>query len=171
LPADFPSGQLDMVQIDHFQDDHFCRRNFKQRYAGVPVLVRLMADFPRRPLGRVAKPEEYEHLGFSDDLEGVRSVQALAELLHLVQSHTLLKSLCLPISLSLSQPLPSNLSSTRDALLKECSTKGIDVIWRLNSMKPEDDACLSRDFWDYAKGLKKKKQLESAAEGSSGGSK
>jgi hypothetical protein len=173
LPAGFPPGQLDMVQIDHFQNDHSFPHDFKQRYAGVPILLRLIGGFSSVASGHGPKPSDYEHLSFSFDMEGVRSVEELKNMLRLVQSHSLLKSLCLPISLSLSRSIPSDLSSTRDDLLTECSKKGIDVVWRINSLKPEDDVGLSRDFWRYAKGLKKKKQLEAAAAaaGSSGGSK
>jgi hypothetical protein len=170
LPAGFPSEQLDMVQIDHFQNDYSFPHDFKQRYVGVPILLRLIGDISSVVPGRGPKLSDYEHLSFSFDTEGVRSVEELKKLLRLVQSHSLLKSLCLPITLAPNRRLPSDLSSTRDDLLTECSNKGIDVVWRVNSMGPEDDACLSRDFWQYAKGLKKKKQLE-AQEASSGGSK
>jgi hypothetical protein len=171
LPTGFPSGQLDMVQIDHIQNDFSFPGDFKQRYVGVPVLVRVTPYFPYIPSGRGPKLSDCEYLDYSFDAEGAHAVQELTELLNLVQSHLLLKALCLPISLSLSRPLPSDLSSTRDDLLTECSRKGVDIIWRVNSLKPEDDVGLSRDFWEYAQGLKKKKQLEAAVTGSSGGSK
>jgi hypothetical protein len=171
LPNRFPLGQLDLVQVDLDQNDGGFPQDFSQHYEGVPVLVRITTGFASLTAGRGPRLNDCEHLDYSFNVDGVRRVLDLAELLNLVRSHLLLKSLCLPFSLSPNRPPPSNLSLLRDDLLNECNNKGIDVVWRLNSMTPEDDACLSRDFWDYAKGLKKKKQLEAAVVGSSGGSK
>jgi hypothetical protein len=171
LPNRFPLGQLDLVQIDLNQNDGGFPQDFSQHYEGVPILVRITTDFASLLPGRGPQLSDCEHLDYSFNVDGVRRVQDLAKLLHLVRSHLLLKSICLPSAIAPHLPLFANLSSIRDDLLNECNNKGIDVVWRLNSMTPEDDACLSRDFWEYAKGLKKKKHLEAAAVGSSGGSK
>ncbi|GAA5866716.1 hypothetical protein JCM8547_002734 [Rhodosporidiobolus lusitaniae] len=86
--------------------------------------------------------------------------QTLQQLLQTVASHAYMRSLSLPSRLHTSSPLESELAATRDDLLTTCVSRGIDIIWRLESKEPDDDKGVSRDFWRYAKGLKKKKALE-----------
>ncbi|GAA5859764.1 hypothetical protein JCM8547_007017 [Rhodosporidiobolus lusitaniae] len=59
------------------------------------------------------------------------------------------------------------LIALRDRILSTCASREIDVIWRLDSKKPVDDEGVSRDFWRYAKEIKRKKAIES--EGGRGG--
>jgi hypothetical protein len=67
--------------------------------------------------------------------------------------------------------LSSGQNDERLLLLRVCEDKKVDIIWRYEAKTAADDVGVSKDFWEYAKELKKKKQLEAAAEVNSGGSK
>ncbi|GAA5871352.1 hypothetical protein JCM8547_002643 [Rhodosporidiobolus lusitaniae] len=75
-----------------------------------------------------------------------------------------LPSLAIPVRLFLtrSRACPSSRQS-----LSTCASRKINIIWRLNSKKPVDDEAVSRNFWRYAKELKRKTATE--AKGGGGG--
>jgi hypothetical protein len=113
----------------------------------------------------------FEHLHMCiTNLELARPVVFLGQLRLLVEASQSIKTLVLAHQLSPTVALAATVGQARDALLRTCAAKGVTVLWRLNSKAREDDFGISKEFWDYAKELKRKKQLEAAEEGSSGGS-
>ncbi|GAA5859753.1 hypothetical protein JCM8547_007012 [Rhodosporidiobolus lusitaniae] len=96
--------------------------------------------------------------------------EALQKLVKAVAHDAHMRSLSLPSQLhpSFSSSLEPDQHSTRDDLLSTFTSRKVNVIWRLDSKKPVDDEGVSRDFWTYAKELKRRKVIE--AEGRAGGS-
>ncbi|GAA5859808.1 hypothetical protein JCM8547_007037 [Rhodosporidiobolus lusitaniae] len=81
-----------------------------------------------------------------------------------------IQSLSLPSHLHPSSDsfLGNALIELRDRILSTCASRKVDIIWRLNSKERVDDEGVSRDFWRYAKELKRKKAIE--VEGGAAGS-
>jgi hypothetical protein len=168
-PTGLRQGQLDFMQV-HVSDKGIFPPGLHNR--GAPILFSLPLSSSHTlnspALGR------FEHFLFLlDPFANDYSTQlSLLDLRLSVQSHTSIKSICLPSTFSPSSPASSGIASGRDSVLLACASRKIDVVWRLHAKKSADDVGVSRDFWEYAKALKKKKkQLEVAAVGSSGGSK
>jgi hypothetical protein len=85
--------------------------------------------------------------------------------------HEHIRSLSLPSFLSPSSPLSPALAAVRGDLLSVCRARNIDIVWRFKSKRAEDDVAVSKDFWEYAKELKRKKErveAEGASLGASG---
>ncbi|GAA5866654.1 hypothetical protein JCM8547_002711 [Rhodosporidiobolus lusitaniae] len=79
-----------------------------------------------------------------------------------------MRSLRLSSQLHPSSPLlKSGLVTIRDDPLGTCASRKINIIWRMNSKEPVHDIGVSKEFWAYAKELKRKKAIE--AEGGAGG--
>jgi hypothetical protein len=69
-----------------------------------------------------------------------------------------LKSLSLPIQIhrDTSPATFADLAPPRDKLLEVCEANGVRVIWR-TSVEKGDDVGVSKEFWQYAKELKRKR--------------
>ncbi|GAA5859726.1 hypothetical protein JCM8547_007001 [Rhodosporidiobolus lusitaniae] len=81
-----------------------------------------------------------------------------------------IQSLSLPAQLhpSFSSSAHPRQHPSRNDLLATCAARKIHVIWRMNSKKPVDDEAIgSKDFWRYAKELKRKKAEEGGGESES----
>jgi hypothetical protein len=88
----------------------------------------------------------------------------LLRLASFIDTSSGLASLSLPAKLLPSSTLPESLpplspavAAARDVLLRACDGSGVDVVWRRSCFEPEDDRGVSRDFWEYAKELKRKR--------------
>ncbi|GAA5859750.1 hypothetical protein JCM8547_007011 [Rhodosporidiobolus lusitaniae] len=99
-----------------------------------------------------------------DDEEG-----HLTRLTDAIAQHEHIQSLSLPSLRHPSSSLHTSLIPVRNRLLATCASKKVDLIWRMHATEPMDDFSVSRDFWSYAKDLKRREALE--AEGRAGGSK
>lgn len=91
-------------------------------------------------------------------------------MLDFVKKSETIKSLSLPLTLSPSSTLLRLATSARDEIIQLCHKRGIDLIWRPYSVSREDDIAVSRDFWAYAKGLKRRSKELETEEASIGGS-
>ncbi|GAA5861522.1 hypothetical protein JCM8547_008059 [Rhodosporidiobolus lusitaniae] len=73
-------------------------------------------------------------------------------------------SLSLPAQLHPSLPPPSSrqpdFGPARDDLLEYCRTHDIAVQWRLDARTQYDDYAVNKNFWEFAKELKRKKAVE-----------
>lgn len=72
-----------------------------------------------------------------------------------------LETLSLPSQLHSTRPPPAFAQPQID-LLGLCLRRRIRVLWRLDSKVPADDYGVDREFWEYAKGLKRQKEIEGA---------
>jgi hypothetical protein len=168
FPSELPFSQLDALEVDYEDQEHLPSDLLQQ---GVPVLVHL-----KLPIVHASSPagppfDTYEHFHVSFDLEANGVEEQLKESNRLVDGHAALESLCLPSTISPSRALPPSLEVARTALLDNCIAQDVTVLWRRSSSDETADFGISKEFWDYAKHLKEKKHLETAAEGSSGGRK
>jgi hypothetical protein len=167
-PTGLRQGQLDFMQV-HVSDKGIFPPDLHNR--GAPILLSL----PLSSSHTLNSPAlgQFEHFLFLLDpfANDYSTRLSLLDLRLFVQSQTSIESISLPSTFSPSSPASSGVASHRDAVLLACASRKIDVVWRLHSKKSADDVGISRDFWEYAKGLKKKKQLEAVAVGSSGGGK
>jgi hypothetical protein len=110
----------------------------------------------------------HESTASSTELPVVLFLKVLVGSLRL---HEHIRSLSLPSFLSPSSPLSPALAGVRGDLLSVCRARNIDIVWRYNSKRAEDDIAVSKDFWEYAKELKRKKErveAEGASLGASG---
>ncbi|GAA5859774.1 hypothetical protein JCM8547_007021 [Rhodosporidiobolus lusitaniae] len=140
-PRGLKKGQLDMLQV-HIEQNEFFPSDLLQR--GTPVLLTL-------------------------DLRFAIALGGGTPLIEHVEASVTLKSLSLPSQFHPSSHLlQTELVPFRDKIFATCASRKIDIIWRLDSKEPVDDEAVSRDFWRYAKELKRKKTGE--AEGGGGGS-
>lgn len=71
-----------------------------------------------------------------------------------------LETLSLPSQLHDPNRLPPTFVQPRNALLGLSHRRGILILWRLNPKLPADDGGVDREFWEYAKQLRRQKQLE-----------
>jgi hypothetical protein len=125
---------------------------------GAAVLLSFRLDQVEHLANPVFSRFQHFHLRaspFTDD-----DVVAFARLILFVGQRDYIKSLSLPASLSPDYPLPLDLSLQRDDLLAGCKLWHIDVVERPLAKKPEDNVGVSREFWEYAKEMKRKKLIE-----------
>lgn len=103
----------------------------------------------------------FEHLLVlaNDPLIGYTASQ-LSALVLLIKARENLRSLSLPAALhpSFPVPLPTTEYLLRNRVLAVCKTRGVDSVWHLYSKTERDDVCVSRDYWEYAKKSKRRKQ-------------
>lgn len=117
-----------------------------------------LADFEHYQIEPVSSHNSrgYSHpLSYLDD-----PCRPLRDLCDVVKRSQALKSLWLPWDFSDLNPKISDVLHARDALLEACRAKGVEVRWRLASRETEDDRGVSREFWEYARELKRRKRVE-----------
>jgi hypothetical protein len=158
-PAHLPPQQLDMLQVARRCPPVTGSRLY-------PVLLTVdLTDF----YSNTGALPLFEHFflctwsGRQDDAD--QGLLCLASFI----DRSSLASLSLPAKLLPSSTLPNSLpplspavATARDVLLRACEGSGVDVIWRRDCFEPEDDRGLSRDFWEYAKELRRKRAEGSA---------
>jgi hypothetical protein len=103
----------------------------------------------------------YEHLHLAvDDFKSFHRSIDLERLSIHIKSSKIIKSLSLPASFQNPSSLDAPPPAARQSLLDTCIAKKVDIVWRPFAKSSEDDRGVSRDFWEYAKELKRKKQIE-----------
>ncbi|GAA5871366.1 hypothetical protein JCM8547_002647 [Rhodosporidiobolus lusitaniae] len=162
------ANQLDMMQVVIGRIEGFPADLLKR---DVPVLL----TFSLAWADELSTCRRFQHFHLmawedSDYFSSCKPTELLQKLVEIIASHTQIKSLSLPYQLhsSSSSSLHPDQHSTRDDLLSTCASRGLDIIWRLGSKKPVDDEAVSRDFWRYAKELKRKKAMQAEGGGGNG---
>lgn len=75
-----------------------------------------------------------------------------------VREAVLIESVSPPIALHPSQHLLPIVRTARNALLAACEARGVEILWRLYAPMEREDIAFSRDYWEYAKELKRKRE-------------
>ncbi|GAA5880835.1 hypothetical protein JCM8547_003754 [Rhodosporidiobolus lusitaniae] len=151
------SDQLDMIQIHSVEAKHFPQELLAQ---GVPVLISVDLTSGFHFL-RSADLAPFEHF----QLDAWRSLMTnhltlVKALEDSVSRHANIKSLSLPRRIHPSSDLVPALASARDGLLSTCSSRNIRVIWRMNSFAREDDYGVNKEFWEFAKEVRKERACQ-----------
>jgi hypothetical protein len=155
-PKDLPTGQLDFQQV-HIDDEQVFPSDLFAR--STPVLV----SFRMAQAGWLSSLSltRYEHLHLAvDDFKSLHAYIDLERLSIHIKSSTIIKSLSLPARLQNPSNLDAPLLAARQSLLEACAAKKVDIVWCPFANTLEDDRGVSRDFWEYAKELKRKKRNE-----------
>jgi hypothetical protein len=112
------------------------------------------------------RPEpQIQHLQYPATSHSRKDADNVFDLSFYVEDSPYLRSLCLPSALSRSHPDRPGLDRGRDQLLEACRVRNVDIIWRPYANKPEDDFGISKEFWGYAKEVKRKNREQTEAEG------
>jgi hypothetical protein len=165
--SELPFRQLDALEVDYEDQEEFPAHLLQH---SAPVLVHLKPPILSDSSAAGPAFSDYEHFHVSFDVEDDGATEKLKDLEHLVEGHAALKYLCLPSTLSPSRILTPTLEVARTALLDSCVAQDVTVLWCRRSSDENADLGISKEFWDYAKEIKRKKQLEEV-EKSSGGRK
>jgi hypothetical protein len=156
--ASLPYGQLDMIQVD-IGDFRRFPRTLRDRGALVLLTVRL------DEVSELSKPRfaKFEHIQVPASFFSRNGHIGVRQLCDFVGRSCHLQSLCLPTIFSPQSRVPlrsPNFVAARDELLAMCEGQSVDVIWRPYAEMAEDDLGVSKEFWEYAKEVKRKKEEE-----------
>ncbi|GAA5859697.1 hypothetical protein JCM8547_006988 [Rhodosporidiobolus lusitaniae] len=166
-------SQLDMLQVALQM-----YRNFPSDLpdSDVPVLLAFSLDWTGfLSIAHVSRFQHFQLDAWEDSRYKVparsqRLEKDLRQLVDAVANLEQIKSLSLPFQFhpSSSSFLRPDQHTIRDNLLSTCTSRKVDVIWRMNSEKPVDDETVSKDFWRYAKELKRQKAVDTEGSSASG---
>ncbi|GAA5859798.1 hypothetical protein JCM8547_007033 [Rhodosporidiobolus lusitaniae] len=165
MPA--PPGLTDQLDVLHISLGHYLLNWVKQalKYT-CPVLVSIWNN-EYRPTDTTIF-SFFRHFDFAAWQPHPKGEQHLSQLLDALVEEPHIETLCLPLQLNPSSDLSTPYATSRDRLLSLCASRHIQILWKLDSTKPEDDERMNKEFGAYAKELKRKKaESEGAAGGTS----
>ncbi|GAA6039727.1 hypothetical protein JCM8097_001373 [Rhodosporidiobolus ruineniae] len=159
---------LEMLQV------HCDSVMWPSRFAPLSSLIPLLLSFPLNQAKQLGygnlssfkhfqleaawrDPYQYQR---GPELTTVEHAVDLETLIQFIQSASQILSFSLPYEFHPGTPLPPGRHLRRQKLLDALESRGVKLIWRLNSKAKEDDVAVSREFWEYAKELKAAKAQE-----------